>query len=81
MGIFSHNRSSLFFDMKEKCQLVDLGAVGLRFTWHRLEQGSLPIYKRLDRSLADVNWRSLFPDAYVENLQHHHSNHSPILLR
>ena len=60
--------------------LLDLGDVGLSITWLWKVQGSMPLYKRVDRALACGNWRALFPEAYVENLCHLHSDHCPILI-
>lgn len=63
-----------------KAQTMDLGSTGLFFTWVRRAHGEPTISKRLDRALADCSWRTHFPEAYVETLFRHHSDHSPLLL-
>ena len=79
-GAFYASRAKAFTDMMENCQLVDMGAYGNKFTWFRSGQNSNSIAKRLDRALADINWRNAFPDAFVENLPRLQSDHSPIVL-
>lgn len=37
--------------------------------------------KKLDRALANLQWRLGFPEAFVEVLCRLHSNHNPLLLR
>ena len=51
------------------------------YTWYRKESGVLKIAKRLDQAFGDSTWRTLFPEAYVENLLRSYSDHRPILLR
>lgn len=36
--------------------------------------------KRIDRCMADINWRLLFPHALMEVLAPHNSDHNPLLL-
>lgn len=43
--------------------------------------GERAISKRLDRALSDCNWRTQFPEAFVENLFKQHSDHCPLLLK
>lgn len=72
------NRASRFGEVLEKCILVDLGATGNKYTWHRNQNGMRIISKRLDR---DCQWRVSFSDAFVENLCSIYSDHHPMLLR
>lgn len=37
--------------------------------------------KKLDRGLANLQWRMIFPDAFIEVLCRLHSDHNPLLLR
>lgn len=37
--------------------------------------------KRLDRGLANLQWRLDFPEAFLEVLCRFHSDHNPLLLR
>lgn len=54
--------------------------MGGRFTWHRNCRGNRVVAKKLDRGLANLQWRLEFPEAYVEVLSRLHSDHNPILL-
>uniref|UniRef100_A0A2N9F8F6 RNase H type-1 domain-containing protein n=1 Tax=Fagus sylvatica TaxID=28930 RepID=A0A2N9F8F6_FAGSY len=47
--------------------------------WVMVDVSSL-IMQRLDRALANPEWRTLFPDALVSHLTHTDSDHCPILL-
>lgn len=80
-GSFNSNRARKLAAVMDSCGLMDLGSTGLFFTWTRTAIGEPPISKWLDRALADCNWRTQFPEAYVEVLFRHHSDHSPLLLR
>ena len=80
-GLFSLNSTDKFSEIIEKCRLIDLGATGSLYTWYRKESGVLKIAKRLDQAFGDSTWRTLFPEAYVENLLRSYSDHRPILLR
>lgn len=80
-GIFSPSRARTFLDNINSCGLMDIGSMGLAFTWFRTSQGRDPVHKRLDRALASLNWRVRFPEGGVEVLPRLHSDHSPLLLR
>lgn len=70
----SHFMSS-FKDALDDCNLSDLGYYGDKFTWHR----GL-IRERLDRAISNEGWNNMFPQARVEHLEFHKSDHRPILL-
>ena len=55
--------------------------VGNGFTWQRRNKGQCTILKRLDRAVADVGWRLLYPEAFVEVLPRIYSDHNPLFLR
>lgn len=59
----------------EACGLSDCGFVGDKFTWHRGR-----IRERLDRALANDNWRRRFGDAILQHLDYGRSDHRPILM-
>lgn len=80
-GHYSLNNASKFAGMMEECGLLDLGATSSSFTWYRKNEGLHRISKRLERAISDCNWRNMFPEAYVENLNRLQSDHRPILLR
>ncbi|CAJ2635885.1 unnamed protein product [Trifolium pratense] len=80
-GIFHHVRASRFAQLMDHCGLLDLTTTGGRFTWHRNNNGIRILSKKLDRGLANVEWRLAFPEAFVEILCRFHSDHNPLLLR
>lgn len=80
-GVFSSSRARIFLDNINSCDLVDIGASGLQFSWFRRCVGRIPIHKRLGRALASMPWRTSFPEGGLEVLPRLHSDHSPITLR
>jgi hypothetical protein len=80
-GIFQHNRAALFSTFMDNCNLLDITTTGGRFTWHRNNNGIRILSKKLDRGLANVDWRMSFPEAFVEVLCRLHYDHNPLLLR
>lgn len=78
--IFSPSRTATFWDVLDQCGLMDLDSTGGKFTWHRT-QGYKLMAKRLDRGLANLQWRLNFQDAFIEVLCRMHSDHNPLLLR
>nr|KYP38982.1 hypothetical protein KK1_039728 [Cajanus cajan] len=78
-GRFSTARASKFLEVLNDCNLLDMGAKGLRFTWYRNQCGVV-LAKRLDRAVCNVAWQAMFPEAYVENLCRVYSDHCPLLL-
>jgi hypothetical protein len=60
--------------------MIDLGFSGPKFTWSNCHDINSLIMERLDRALANPNWRILFPEASVSHLTRTHSDHCPILL-
>src|ERR1044072_5963500 len=67
--------------MMDACGLHDLGASGGTFTWHRKEHGVLRVSKRLDRGIADLDWSTLFPEAFVQLGNRVYSDHCPLILK
>ena len=62
------------------CGLVDLGFRGYRFTWRNGCYGAAFVEERLDRFVATIEWRELFPKAIVHHLAVAYSDHDLILL-
>lgn len=70
-----------FRNVLEDCKLEDLGFVGDAFTWrnhHHNVEGY--IRERLDRAVANEEWRYLFPLVRVINGDPHHSDHRPLIV-
>ena len=80
-GSFCANRARIFSQMLEHCGLLDLGSIGNKFSWTRRVHGGVLVSKRLDRALANCDWRSSFPEAFVETLSRLHSDHASLLIR
>ncbi|XP_074346276.1 uncharacterized protein LOC141685051 [Apium graveolens] len=83
LGGCAHPRRLLegFTNTISDCQLMDLGFVGNRFTWERERGGNRWIQERLDRGLANSQWRNLFPHAEVIVLDVSTSDHLPLNLQ
>jgi hypothetical protein len=45
-----------FKEALDVCNLSDLGASGLRYTWHNGQEGDSFIQERLDRVVASPDW-------------------------
>ncbi|KAF4402323.1 hypothetical protein G4B88_003244 [Cannabis sativa] len=81
------NSSRYAFDfrrMVNRAGLVDLGFQGSGYTWSKgrnsSSQGGGVKRARLDRGLASIDWRIMFPNAIVHHLAASESDHRPILL-
>lgn len=59
---------------------VDLGFSGRKFTWNNGRIGLANIRERLDRSIANVQWRVNFPNAGVRHYAVTTSDHIPLIL-
>ncbi|XP_015933190.1 uncharacterized protein LOC107459476 [Arachis duranensis] len=69
-----------FREWINNCKLIDLGFVGSKYTWKGGQRKGLDrVFKRLDRALANAEWRTEFGDARVEILSRVHSDHHPLL--
>ncbi|KAJ4822368.1 hypothetical protein Tsubulata_014296 [Turnera subulata] len=64
-----------FIDLIDQCHLLDLGFSGTPFTWARGR-----VRKRLDRALANAQWRIAFEEAAVLHIPRTKSDHSPLLI-
>ncbi|GJY49333.1 reverse transcriptase [Tanacetum coccineum] len=61
------------------CNLEDMDATSVKFTWSNSRQGCDNVKKRLDRFLANADWFRLYPDALFQNLAWISSDHSPTI--
>jgi hypothetical protein len=63
------------------CELDDLGFVGDVFTWRNKQtKSSSHIRERIDRAVANAEWRMMFPFVQVRNGDPYHSDHKPIVV-
>ncbi|XP_042953504.1 uncharacterized protein LOC122290052 [Carya illinoinensis] len=69
-----------FKEVMEEGSLCDLGWAGNKFTWSNCHEDESFTKERLDRAIANVDWKSLYPVHTVETLPAICSDHSPILL-
>lgn len=58
-------RLDSFHRMMTECEFMDLKFKGPNYTWSNNQKGGNNIRIRLDRSMANVDWRHLFPIAQV----------------
>lgn len=65
----------------ENCELHDLGFIGDVFTWRNKQtNGCTHIRKRLDRAVANAEWRMKFSLVQVRNGDPYHSDHRPVII-
>ncbi|KAJ4834508.1 hypothetical protein Tsubulata_049656 [Turnera subulata] len=79
-GVFSAARARTFNDRLNGLDLLDLGFSGPSFTWVRTVRGRRVQQRRLDRAVANSEWRVLFPEASVIHLTRTYSDHHPLLV-
>ena len=60
--------------------LTDLGFVGQRFTWCNERLGKQRTLVRLDRIVANEEWRRIFPEAMVHHVSMIASNHCHLMM-
>ncbi|XP_075636620.1 uncharacterized protein LOC142608841 [Castanea sativa] len=78
--VVNSSRSLLFKECLEKCNMVDLGFSGPRFTWTNRREVQNLIKERIDRFFVNPNWCLLYPEARITHLTRCHSDHCPVLL-
>lgn len=75
----NRNRIAHFNNLLNKCNLLDLGFNGPRFTWAN-KRNNCVLMKRLDRALCNPGWYLLFKETTVLHLPKTSFNHHPILI-
>lgn len=76
MGDFNeilYHHEKAFHEVLDDCELTDIGYTGDSFTWQRGK-----IRERLDRGVANAQWRGAFPGAELVNGEYLKSDHRPI---
>lgn len=76
----SVNRSLLFKECLDKCNMMDIGFMGSRFTWTNRREVQALIQERIDRYFVNPSWCVMYPDAKVTHLTRCHLDHYPVLL-
>ncbi|PNY16050.1 ribonuclease H, partial [Trifolium pratense] len=74
------NITNLFRATLNLCDLQDLGHKGDIYTWTNRQQNHHLIKARLDRFLANSEWKTMFPNFCNTHLLRYKSDHAPILL-
>jgi hypothetical protein len=69
-----------FRECLNSCSMIDMGFSGPKYTWSNCHDFSSLIMERLDRVVANSDWKLLYPDASVTHLPRTHSDHYPLLL-
>jgi hypothetical protein len=62
------------------CQLCDLGFNGPKYTWNNGREGATFTKERLDRAVANSEWRMMFENVKVQVMARRSSDHHPLLL-
>ena len=76
----SVSRSLLFKECLDKCNMIDIGFLGPRFTWTNRREVHALIQERFDRYFVNPSWVLMSPEAKVTHLTRCHSDHCPVLL-
>lgn len=61
-------------------QPEELGFCGPLYTWSNKRRGIANIKERIDRGLANIQWKEIFPESKVSHIPCPSSDHCPILL-
>ncbi|XP_050271048.1 probable protein arginine N-methyltransferase 6 isoform X2 [Quercus robur] len=70
-----------FRKVLDSCQLQDLGYREYLFTWNNKRPGEANTKIRLDRGVANEEWRVKFQMSTITHLSTHVSDHLPIMLQ
>ena len=73
-------KSLLFKECLDKCNMVDMGFSGPKYTWTNRREVSSLIQVRIDRFFMNPSWYLLYPDAQVSHLTRCHSDHYLVLM-
>ncbi|XP_030939742.1 uncharacterized protein LOC115964603 [Quercus lobata] len=76
----SVNKSLLFKECLDKCNMIDISFAGPRYTWTNRREIQALILERIDRFFVNPKWCLLYLDAKITHLPKYHSDHYPVLL-
>lgn len=76
----SSRRYAKFNNLINPNGLIDIGQVGIPFTWYKKREAIETIFTRLDRVLINVHRLRLYPTVVSNNLPIFRLDHPPILL-
>lgn len=82
-NVCSRSRIEQFQQLMSDCELIDLEFKGQGYMWTNNQGGTDNIRERLDRAVANVDWRDLFPYAQVFHdliLGSESSDHAPLIV-
>lgn len=75
-----YSSANSFAEVIDQCSLMDLGYEGPQFPWTNKQHPPNTIQERLDRFLANSEWKTLFNNAEVTNQDFYGSDHRTINL-
>lgn len=75
------NQMQRFRDVLNDCALQDLHYTGEFFTCDNRRKGTNLILECFDRFVGTLEWKLLFPTAYVQSLEFFHSDHRPLYIQ
>lgn len=76
----SVSRSLLFKECLDKCNMIDIGFSGPRFTWTNKRNLQALIQERIDKFFVNPGWCLMYLEAKVVHLTRCHSDHCLVLL-
>ncbi|XP_065617683.1 uncharacterized protein LOC136064428 [Quercus suber] len=74
------NRALEFKECIDNCNMIDLGFVGLKYTWINKRPIADLILERIDRYFANPGWHIMYPKAVVTHLPRTFYDHHPVLV-
>ena len=78
--IGSSSGSNYLNELMFEFEAINLEYTGSKYTWAKGKWGSALIKRRLDRGIANISWRLVFPKASISHLGAISFDHAPILL-